>query len=35
MVVARWGEVRRQAADPGLILTFLGVGVILVAFGLV
>lgn len=24
MAVIRWGEVRRQAADPGLLLTFLG-----------
>jgi len=24
MAVARWGEIRRQTADPGLLLTFLG-----------
>ena len=32
MAVARWGEFRRQAADPWLVLTFLGVGVALVMF---
>lgn len=32
MAVARWGEFRRHAADPWLVLTFLGVGVGLVMF---
>ena len=32
MSVLRWGEVRRQAADPGLLLTFLGAAAILGLF---
>jgi len=32
LAVLRWGEVRRQAADPGLALTFLGAAGILVLF---
>jgi len=32
LAVLRWGEVRRQAADPGLALTFLGAAGVLVLF---
>lgn len=32
MAVIRWGEVRRQAADPGILLTFLGAAAILTLF---
>lgn len=32
MRVLRWGDVRRQAADPGLLLTFLGAVVVLGLF---
>ncbi|MDR7468361.1 MAG: hypothetical protein QN176_13875, partial [Armatimonadota bacterium] len=32
MAVARWGELRRQAADPGLLLTFLGAAAVLGLF---
>lgn len=32
MSVLRWGEVRRQAADPGLLLTFVGAAAILGLF---
>ncbi|MBI2973423.1 MAG: iron ABC transporter permease [Armatimonadetes bacterium] len=32
MSVLRWGEVRRQAADPGLLLTFFGAAAILGLF---
>ena len=32
MAVIRWGEVRRQAADPGLLLTFFGAAAILSLF---
>lgn len=32
VAVIRWGEVRRQTADPGLLLTFVGAGAILLLF---
>jgi len=32
VAILRWGEVRRQAGDPGLALTFLGATAILVVF---
>lgn len=32
MAVIRWGGVRRQAADPGVVLTFLGAAAILSVF---
>ena len=32
MVVIRWGEVRRQVADPGLLITFVGATAVLVLF---
>lgn len=32
MAVARWGALRRQTADPGLLLTFVGAAVVLGVF---
>ncbi len=32
MTVVRWGDMRRQVADPGLLVTYLGAGVILLLF---
>jgi iron(III) transport system permease protein len=32
VTVVRWGDMRRQVADPGLLVTYLGAGVILLLF---